>query len=245
MRPSWLLFTPFALAVGLFVGKREAAAAQSRVIANRYWGIATCMILGLIAAMLPWWIRNAEVTGHFVPTTLQVGASLYDGLNPEANGASNMDFVPRFVAEEAQHPPSEGSSGESLEVRLDRRLRAEAMAWARANPGRALQLAGVKFLRMWNIWPNEPRLSSWPIRLAVLFTYTPLLIFAIIGAWRTLGRGWPYLLCWLPAVYFSVLHLVFVSSIRYREPAMLALLALAAGEIATRDWKLGIRRDER
>ena len=188
------------------------------------------MILGLVLAMLPWWIRNACVTGHFVPTTLQVGASLYDGLNPDATGASNMDFVPRFVAQERQAAvPAGDASNDSFELRLDRRLRAEAIAWAKANPGRALQLAGVKFLRMWNIWPNEPRLTAWPIRLAVLFTYTPLLIFAIIGAWRTLDRGWPYLLCWLPAVYFTLLHTVFVSSIRYREPAMLALLALAAG----------------
>ena len=198
------------------------------------------MILGLIVAMLPWWIRNLEVTGRFVPTTLQVGASLYDGLNPEATGASNMDFVPRFWPKSRQRPI--GRPASRSEVRLDRRLRAEAIAWAWANPGRALQLAGVKFLRMWNIWPNEPRLSSWPLRLAVLFTYTPLLFFAIIGALRTLGRGWPYILCWLPAVYLTLLHVVFVSSIRYRGPAMLALLALAAGEIGMRDWGLGIRK---
>ena len=112
-------------------------------------------------------------------------------------------------------------------------MRDAALAWAWANPGRALQLAGVKFLRMWNVWPNEPQLArSWLVRLAVLFTYTPLLILAIMGAWRTLGRGWPYILCWLPAVYLTLLHVVFVSSLRYREPAMLALLALAAGEIA-------------
>ncbi len=121
----------------------------------------------------------------------------------------------------------------AFERRLDRRMRDAAIGWAEANPGRALALAGLKFLRMWNVWPNEPRLkASWLGRLAVLFTYTPLLIFAIIGAWRTAGRGWPYRLCWLPAVYLTLLHVVFVSSIRYREPAMLALLALAAGELS-------------
>ncbi len=203
------------------------------------------MLIGLVTAMLPWWIRNAYVTGHFVPTTLQVGASLYDGLNPKATGASYLEeFVPRFTAAEQRRPAVSGSNRqEPFELRLDRRMRDAALDWAWANPGRVLRLAGVKFLRTWNVWPNEPRLASWPIGLAVFFTYTPLLIFAIIGVWRTLGRGWPYVLCWLPAVYLTLLHLVFVSSLRYREPAMLALLALAAGGIATgiRDWGLGIR----
>ena len=37
----------------------------------------------------------------------------------------------------------------------------------------------------------------------------------------------------VPAVYFSLLHMVFVSSIRYREPAMLAIVVLAAGVLAS------------
>jgi hypothetical protein len=192
--------------------------------------------------MLPWWVRNARLTDHFVPTTLQVGASLYDGLNPNATGGSNMeDFVQRFVASQRSRDAATGQAGNrtdagatvAFEWRLDRLLRDEALRWAWAHPAGVLRLAGIKLLRMWNVWPNEPRLSaSWTVRLAVLFTYTPLLIFAIIGAWRTVGRGWPYTLCWLPAVYLTMLHVVFVSSIRYREPAMLALLALAAGELA-------------
>jgi hypothetical protein len=262
MRPSWMLFTPFAVAVGMAAGliadrrsrqnarnsrgptaRSNAAGALGGPLApgysehserhefTRHFAVGAWMVLGLALAMLPWWIRNASVTGRFVPTTLQVGASLYDGLNPEATGASNMDFVQRFEAEEAdaeRKRPDNG--GESLELRLDRRMRNDAWAWASANPGRTLQLAGIKFLRMWNVWPNEPRLAaSWPVCLAVFFTYTPLLILAIIGAWRTVGRGWPYTLCCLPAVYLTLLHVVFVSSIRYRDPAMLALLALAAG----------------
>lgn len=238
IRPSWLLFTPFAVVAELAMTainrhhvepsetrRASPPATQNNPTSYRHLQMAACMLLGLVVAMLPWWIRNAYVTGHFVPTTLQVGASLYDGLNPDATGASNMDFVGRFVEQEERAP----TSHDSLELRLDRRMRTEAIDWAKTNPGHALQLAAVKFLRMWNVWPNEPRLNAWPIRLAVLFTYTPLLICAIIGVWRTLDRGWPYLLCWLPAVYLTLLHVVFVSSIRYREPAMLALLALAAG----------------
>lgn len=253
MRPSWLLFTPFAIVLGLAVGaiadirtrnSRGQSAASLSPAGNasqerhftRHFAIACCMFAGLVLAMLPWWIRNAKVTGRFVPTTLQVGASLYDGLNPEATGGSNMDFVKRFEAEERQaegQPPPDRQ--ESLEIRLDRRMRDESLAWARANPEMVLQLAGVKFLRMWNVWPNEPNLSaSWLVCLAVFFTYTPLLILAIIGAWRTVGRGWPYVLCWLPAVYLTLLHVVFVSSIRYRDPAMLAMIALATGALMSR-----------
>ncbi len=46
--------------------------------------------------------------------------------------------------------------------------------------------------------------------LAVAATYLPLVILGLFGAVRTLRRGWPYLLCWFPAVYFTALHVVFV-----------------------------------
>ena len=89
--------------------------------------------------MLPWWIRNAYVTGHFVPTTLQVGASLYDGLNPKATGASNLEeFVPHFAAEQQRAAAPGGHRQEPFELRLDRRMRDAALAWAWANPGRAV-----------------------------------------------------------------------------------------------------------
>ncbi|HUT12545.1 MAG TPA: glycosyltransferase family 39 protein [Thermoguttaceae bacterium] len=263
VRPSWLWFTPLAAAVAVLArrsgepqGSSEPQGLSLRPPTRgdkprgsrgslgslgslgcggggrwRRAEMGAAMLVGLIVAMTPWWIRNAQVTGRFVPTTLQVGASLYDGLNPQATGASDMAFVPQFV-EEFRRQPAE--TDDPFEYRLDRRFRREAWAWAGANPARATQLGGVKLVRMWNIWPNEPAFSSWPVRLAVFFTYVPILVFGIIGAARTIRSGWPYLLCWLPAVYFTALHVVFVSSIRYRQPAMLGLIVLAAGVIGTR-----------
>jgi 4-amino-4-deoxy-L-arabinose transferase-like glycosyltransferase len=221
VRPSWLLFTPFAIAAGLVF----AAQRRRQVIT----GAVMCTALALV--MLPWWIRNARVTGHFVPTTLQVGASLYDGLNPDATGASDMSFVPKMAAlvraEEAQ---ARGS--EVFEYRLDRRLAREALDWTFSHPRRALELAGVKFARIWNVWPNEPAFRGWSVRLVMLATYVPLLILSLLGAWRFTAAGWAYVLAWLPAVYITLLHVVFVGSLRYREPAMMALAVLAAGVLA-------------
>jgi len=141
----------------------------------------------------------------------------------------------RFLrSERASSGAADEEASGSLEYRLDRHLRAEAISWARAHPGRVAQLAAIKFARVWNFWPNEAAFSAWPLRLAVLLTYVPVMVLAMLGAWATIHRGWPYVLGWLPAVYFTALHMVFVSSIRYRQPAMLALMVLAAG--ATVAW---------
>jgi len=265
VRPSWLLFTPFAVAVGLVVRGREHPA-DSRMGAARHsafsiqhsafstqpsprpspqgrgrhaW-IGLAMLAGLILTMIPWWTRNARVCGRFVPTTLQVGASLYDGLNPQATGASNMDPVPECVEELRQRAASgEVPRDAALEVELDRRFRAAAWAFARENPASVARLAAVKLLRMWNVWPNEPSFAAWPIRLAVVLSYLPVLVLGILGAAGTIRRGWPYVLCWLPAVYFTLLHVIFASSIRYRQPAMLGLMVLAAGAVGS--WRSSAR----
>ena len=220
IRPSWLLFTPLAAIVGLAADQRRGR--------QLLMGVTTAG--GLVVCMLPWWIRNARETGHFVPTTLQLGASMYDGLNPTADGGSNMSFVDEFVADERASVVAMPQD-EPFEYRLDRRMLRAALAWARGNPARVAQLAAAKFVRLWNVWPNEPSLRSWPLRLVVLATYGPLLCLSLVGVWRFTPRGWPFIVAWLPAVYFTLLHIVFVGSIRYREPAMLASMVLASGVV--------------
>jgi hypothetical protein len=232
VRPSWLLFTPFALSIAMcFSGERKRHLATGLVV-----------LVALVLVMAPWWARNWRVTGRFVPTTLQVGASLYDGWNRHATGGSDMRPVARFRAiqrrqEAAMASPPAGT----FEWRLDRRLRVAAIDWARENPRQVVRLMGVKLVRLWNIWPNEPALRAWPLRLVVMAGYIPVLICGIWGLGRFARRGWPYVLCALPAVYFTMLHVVFVSSIRYRQPAMLTLIVLAAGAIAYRTSREKVR----
>jgi 4-amino-4-deoxy-L-arabinose transferase-like glycosyltransferase len=221
MRPSWLLFTPFAIAAGLLFGHERRKQLQ----------IGGSVLAALICGMIPWWVYTARVTGRFVPTTLQVGASLYDGLHAGATGGSDMQFVPEITARE--RADGEPNDQEIFEARVDRRMRQESLSWAWKHPGEVVRLAGVKLLRMWNVWPNEPAFRGWTTRAVLAVTYVPVAVLGLIGAWRNSARGLPYVLAWLPAVYFTLLHVVFVSSIRYREPAMIALAVLAAGVITS------------
>lgn len=220
VRPEWLLFIPFAILAGMLLCRER----------KRQFFLGAATTVGLVAAMLPWWSRNSLISGRFVPTTLQVGVSLYDGLNPTADGGSNMEFVDGFVEELRKQKPCCGH--DLFEYRLDRLARTRAVEWAAEHPQAAASLAAVKFRRMWNVWPNEPGLSAWPIRLAIAGLYIPVMILAVLGAMRTFSWGWPYVLCWLPAVYLTLLHVVFVSSIRYRQPAMFGLIVLAVGVLA-------------
>jgi 4-amino-4-deoxy-L-arabinose transferase-like glycosyltransferase len=237
MRPSWLLFVPFATAIGFVFGFGWRNATNS--VPYRTWRshlfIGGIMLVGLCLTMLPWWIRNYRVAGRFVSTSLQIGASLYDGLSPTATGASDMRFVSQFVAEQRTADAQPGTDLRGLfEDRLDRRLRAAAVSWAKQNPGRVAELALIKFARMWSFLPNASEFQSTSLRLILASTYMPVILLALIGAWRFARRDWPSLLCMLPAIYFTCLHVIFVSSIRYRQPAMLPLVVLAAGVII--DW---------
>jgi len=220
IRPSWLLFAPFAWCFAML----------SATDRKRQLLIGITMATGIFVLMVPWWIRNYRVTGRLVLTTTQFGASLYDGLNSRTVGDSDMSFVDDFV--EQQHKADAASSGNlegSFEERLDNRMRNAATTWTRKNPGRAIQLAGLKMFRMWSPWPNATQFQSFAFRLALLVGYLPLVVLAIAGAAHFLRRGWPYTICLMPAIYFSCLHAVFVSSIRYRQPPMLLLIVLAAG----------------
>jgi 4-amino-4-deoxy-L-arabinose transferase-like glycosyltransferase len=232
-RPSWLLFFPGAAVIGwLFFPSRRHQFAVSLWIG-----------LGLVLTMLPWWVRNYQRTGHFVPTTLQVGASLYDGLSPQATGASNMDFTARFYRDlKEEQRAGQLPADVNFEYELDQRLRREAQDWAIENPARVISLMGIKLRRMWNVWPNDAEYRGVLMRWVTLLGYVPTLALGLWGAWRCPRENWSLGLALLPAFYFTVLHVVFVSSMRYREPAMLVLIVLAAGPASYLIEKYGPRR---
>jgi hypothetical protein len=185
---------------------------------SRWMTHSAVALAAFVLAMSPWWIRNYRVFGTFVLTTTSVGESLYDGWNPRGDGSSNFWFK------------GSDATKELSEVEADRHWRNEAIAWAKENPSRVLELACLKFLRFWSPVPNEPRFQD-PISLIVTAGATvPIYLLAILGWWvaskTPIRRVAGYSL--IPIVTFCLLHLIFVSSVRYRVPIM-PIFSLWAG----------------
>lgn len=224
VRPSWGLYVPLALGVWVAAGGPEGGW-RGRLPALRG---AALVMLGLVVVMGPWWARNARIYGRFVPTALWAGASLYDGLNPGATGASDMNFLgdPEFwpLDEEAQ----------------DAVLGARALDFARQNPGRVARLAVVKAGRFWSPWPNAGALASTPAAVAGTAATLPVFALLALGLWDRRRDVRALALLALPLGYTFALHLVFVSSMRYRVPPMVPALGLAAvGARRAADWWQG------
>lgn len=234
IRPSALLWLPFLVSFLVLVD-RKALSLRLLAVAG---GTA-------IVVLLPWWVRNYSVTGRWIWTTTQVGPSLYDGCNPNADGASNMDFMESAI-ENAKRALGEGATDSlAVEMEIDRRLRQEAVHWVAANPGSFLRLAVVKLCRFWNPIPNEASFNTFPVNLVMAAGFLLVMVPAAVGLVLGETPRAALVTCWLPAAYFTFLHMIFVSSVRYRQPVMFGLIVAAAPVFAKTIETLRSRRRER
>lgn len=229
-RPSWLLFAPFSFAIAFVVLQQK----------KPQLAVAAVLLLAQVLVLAPWWVRNYEIAGRFVPTSLQVGASLYDGLSPTANGGSDMRFVEIFRSKQHEADAASVAQGQQpagiFEDRLDTSMRDASIAWAKTHPADVWRLWQVKLLRMWSPFPNAGEFRSMKTSLILTAGYIPLLLLVLWGVLKSVRTGELFRSPWilatlLPAVYFTALHTIFVSSIRYRQPALVALIVLAAWAI--------------
>ncbi len=209
-RPTWVLAAP-AFAIVLLWQHRNPRGVLASLT----------MIVVTIAALLPWGLRNQRVTQHFVLTTLWVGPSLYDGLHPGATGESDMRFV-----------ETDGLMMELGEYKANQHYKNEAVRFAQENPRRAFSLAFAKLGRFWSPLPNADQFQSFGPQLACFVGFAPLMLLAVRGGWLLRKRIWVLVLTLSPIIYFSLIHMIFVGSLRYRLPAEYPLSVLAAAGLA-------------
>ncbi len=187
--------------------------------------VSLCYMATICAVLVPTIARNYGLFGHFVPVRTGSGASLMEGLGPWADGAPGMD---RIVYPAFPHGANE----------YDRDVicRSAALEWAWDHPGRALALAWAKLRRTWSVAINASDYSSWFHILVAWLTVFPEFLLAICGVWLLRRRPAVLALLLVVAAYFTLLHMVFVGSVRYRVPAMPFVFVLA-GVGVERLWR--------
>lgn len=206
---SSALFFPFVLWV--FLWAVDAKPRLRRAVLSIAFLCPYCLVL------LPTAIRNHALTGFYVPVRTGSGASLLEGLGPWADGGPGMDRI--------EYPPVPRDANEH---ERDRIFVNEALDWAESNPRKVLSLAWTKFRRTWSVTINAPGYSSCLYVAVGWLTVAPVFACAAAGAWMLRRRPRVFTLLLAPAVYFTLLHMVFVGSVRYRLPAMPGLFVLAA-----------------
>jgi 4-amino-4-deoxy-L-arabinose transferase-like glycosyltransferase len=210
-RPSFALFIPFVLVCWLV----DSAASRDHASVTKAIRGALLFVFGLALIMSPWWLRNAQTFGRFIPTSIWFGASLYDGLNPKATGASEMSFLA---------DPDIRTLGE---LDQDRELTRRSLEFVRENPSRSLELAQIKLGRYWSPWPNADQFASLKVAVASAFVVIPTYALILVGAWNRRRDMRALVLLAGPLIYFCAVHLIFVSSIRYRIPGEMVAACLA------------------
>jgi hypothetical protein len=207
-RPGFLPWLIISCAAVLILLKRSLAQRAA---------VCTGLALACFLVLLPWAARNATVTGHWVFTSLWSGPSLYDGLNPQATGASNMQFF-----------EDDNVMARMSEFEMNQHYTQESIAFARSNPGRVVSLAVTKAAAFLSPVPNFAKTEVWVFSVVCVVCWL-LLTFSTVGGLAS--RQWEcsdLLVLVGPLVLFLLVHMVFVGSVRYRLPVEFPLSVLGA-----------------
>ncbi|MFQ5494423.1 MAG: glycosyltransferase family 39 protein [Phycisphaerae bacterium] len=181
----------------------------------------------VVLSLVPWGVRNGLLLGDWCWLTTRAGISLYDGVRPNATGESDLGTI-------KQMPAVVGLS----EVEWNRYFLRQSIQAIKAEPSRIAKLAAVKLGRMWNPVPNVETYRSRGVRAVSALWTLPTFALALAGAVGLVigtfrfGRAMAVFLL-LPAVYLSVVHSLFIGSVRYRLGAVPFLEILAALALVT------------
>lgn len=179
----------------------------------------------VIAGLCPWAMRNQRLIGSWTWLTIRGGISLYDGVRPAATGASDL-------AHTRSMPEITGFS----EVEWDAYFKQQAWTAIRDEPGRVAGLALRKLARTWSPVPN---VEQYRRGLTAIVGAVWTIVLLLLAAWGCIRRPEPRVLFFvlLPVLAFTLLHMIYVGSVRYRVPVMPLLMVLASFAAGGNRWR--------
>jgi len=214
-----------AILLLLAVLVRPSAILLAPILPLFIWPVRLRELLIVVAVMViglfPWAWRNHRVLGEYIWTTTNSGITLYDGFNPSAGGASDQ----RFITQMPQLQPMN-------EVERSHYLQRLAHDWIGEHLIALPKLTLTKIARTWSPIPLSSEFSR-PVYRIISAAYTlPLDVLLLMGLFSKSVKRRDKMILLLPAVYFTILCICSVGSLRYRMPAAPALAVIAAAGLA-------------
>jgi 4-amino-4-deoxy-L-arabinose transferase-like glycosyltransferase len=188
---------------------------------KRRW-LALVFLLGFTWAMSPWWVRNWQVFHHFVLTTTDGGHGFLIGNNEKTLTDPRGVYVPErwdFIKDVMPD-----------EVAIQRRFYERGLRFIISHPGTWVRLAFDKLCRFWRLYPHTQFVET---RYALIYGISNFAVFPFIVAGLVLSffalpaQRKDFLLIGLLFFYMTLIHMVYIAVIRYREPLMPFLLCFA------------------
>lgn len=227
IRPMYLLFLPLAL--GLLA-----------VSCGKSWRTAFVkafpFFLGWVLCVAPWSLWISHVGGKPILLSANGGETLAGGLNPHVLRLGQKTFTTSDGRTSWFGPGKWSATTELLSdeeeslpyLRKDELLRQRALHWIWENPASAAYLEMSKLAYMWLGIPLPPS----PFSLFLWMGVLPLLVletFALMALilWFRHRISIPPMLCLLP-LFSSLVALISWGSWRFRQPADIGLIGLAA-----------------
>jgi hypothetical protein len=232
LRQLWPIVPPLGLSLGIGTLLRQSLLPWVPVLflylAWIGWRAGrlrlTLMALGsaglmLIAFVLPWTIRNYVVYDDFLLLNSNSGYAMYSAQNP-MHGTSFREFDAA--------PLPDGSWGRP-EPELDRDLMRQGIQFVLDDPGRYVLLSLSRARAFFEFWPTPDTTLLHNIgRVASFGLFLPFMAYGLVLAIRNSRLLAHVVLLLLFAAFYTLLHLLTWTMVRYRLPVDAVLLPFAA-----------------
>jgi 4-amino-4-deoxy-L-arabinose transferase-like glycosyltransferase len=232
VKPSVALILP---AVGLFLMLARSIWQSSLVQLIRNFAI-TGLVAGLV--LVPWVVRNYEISGHFVPTMTVGGLALFQGVEVVKHSGENKDHLELLddaaveqsrIAHEMGLHIYEGFFPQFYtvddELKFYNELGRRAWEDYREHP---MLLVRAIVHNSWAFWfQGRTEMAT----ILDLFIMVPFLVLSTIGAVSVISReprGWILV---ITIVAFMLPHLVIIALARHCSTIIPLLAVLTAGSL--------------
>jgi len=214
-RPVMDAFAPFVIIWHALVISKKGTSQAFRDL----------VIYGILYALImsPWWYHNVKKYGSFQRLNYGFGTVLYAGNNPMNVSGGAIGKIDYDLDNDIKTnlPHSRADEAESA-------LKNAAIEYILSNPSHFFKMAGVKFVRFWNLIPYTPMVKGNNLALIATLSLLPIILLTILTFISRRDLFWHLTPILGFIVFLTLVHMVTAASIRYRYPLEPLLIVIAA-----------------